>query len=310
MRSISRQEEIDLVATVTTPENVQFEFRIAGFARRFPAFLVDFLLRVAVMYLVVILLTCAGQLTFSDFGMATAAAIGFIIFFVMSWFYGTLFEFLYRGQTPGKKLMGIRVVMGDGRSVSLVAALVRNLCRTADILPVYAWNVTGDMTDQGIPIPLFMSGILCMLITNRFQRLGDIAANTIVVIIEPEYTSRLGELRDDRMDAIASSLPQELVLQPTTVQALSLYIDRRSRLNTVQREEICAPFVDEIRNKYDLPKEFSNDFVVCALHYREFYMKDDRIQLELYEEPSKLTVPVNNSSDVASVARLIVQERG
>lgn len=281
MRSISRQKEIDLVATVTTPENVQFEFRIAGFARRLPAFIMDFLFRAVFMYLMAILLFCAGALTFSQVGFATSVAMGLIIFFLLSWLYGALFEYMYRGQTPGKRLMGIRVVMADGRSASLVAALVRNLCRTADIMPVYVWNLTGDVGEGVVPIPLFMSGIACMLITKKFQRLGDVAANTIVVVVEPEYINRIGDLRDERMDQIAGSLPSELVLQPATVQSLSLYIDRRSRLNAVQREEICAPFVDAIRSKYDLPKEYSNDFIVCALHYREFYLRDDLINDEM-----------------------------
>lgn len=281
MRSESRQKEIDLVATVTTPENVQFEFRIAGFARRLPAFLLDFLFRATVMYLLFMIFTCAGLSTFSQLGFATVFAIYVICFFLMSWLYGVAFEYMYRGQTPGKRLMGIRVVMGDGRSATLVAAIVRNLCRTADIMPIYVWNISGDIIDKvEIPIPLFMSGIVCMLITRRFQRLGDIAANTIVVIVEPEYVNKLGELRDERMDAIAAALPSEYVLQPTTVQSLSLYIDRRSRLNAVQREEICAPYVEAIRSKYDLPKEFSNDFIVCALHYREFYLRDESVKLD------------------------------
>lgn len=301
MLPVNRHKEIDLVATVTTPENVQFEFRISGFARRLPAFLMDLFLRLAILFLVLFALSCAGTFS-SQFVDATMFAILLITFFLLSWLYGAYFEYRFNGQTLGKKLLGIRVVMSDGRTVSLVAAIIRNLCRTADIMPIFVWQFADDTENFGLPIPLFMSGIVCMLITKNFQRLGDVAANTIVVIVEREYTNRYGDLRDKRMDEIAASLPVDLVLQPATVQSLSLYIDRRSRLVAVQREEICAPFVDAIRSRYDLSREYSNDFIVCALHYREFYLRDESAALDLFHEQQE-TSAGNQVTAMGSLSR-------
>ncbi len=279
MRRNNFKEAIDLTARVTTPENVQFDYKVAGFGRRLPAFIIDFLIRVAVMFALAMTAFCTGGFLVGV-GISPAFMVAgmLIAYFIISWFYGAAFEFLRNGKTPGKSAMGIQVVMADGRPINVVAALVRNACRTADIMPVF---VLMDQT-LGTPyfaMPLFLPAIVCMCITNRYQRLGDIAANTMVVVMEPEYTNRFADVRDERMENLAGSIPADLVLKPSTVQALSLYIDRRLRLSPVQREELCSILVDAIRTQFELPKDESNDALVCALHYREFYKRDDKFDL-------------------------------
>src|SRR5262249_234632 len=92
--------------------------------------------------------------------------IGLAVAFVVSWFYGGLFETFWNGQTPGKRIMHIRVITVDGRPIRGWQAVLRNVLRTADSLPFV--------------------GIVAATRTKRSQRLGDLFAGTMVVIEEPQ----------------------------------------------------------------------------------------------------------------------------
>jgi uncharacterized RDD family membrane protein YckC len=94
--------------------------------------------------------------------------IGFwmILLFVLEWFYPVLFEVLWHGQTPGKKAMGISVIHDDLTPVSFGTSLVRNLLRTVDFLPLF-----------------YLAGLITMLSNRQFQRLGDLAAGTLVISV-------------------------------------------------------------------------------------------------------------------------------
>src|SRR5208282_5922974 len=91
-----------------------------------------------------------------------------IILFLLEWFYPVAFEVLARGQTPGKKLMDLRVLRADGAPVGWSRSTVRSLLAFADFLPFG-----------------FAAGLTAMLVSRRFQRLGDLAAGTVVVHLAP-----------------------------------------------------------------------------------------------------------------------------
>src|SRR6266850_327596 len=96
------------------------------------------------------------------------AGITLIAFFVIEWFYPVLFELMLSGATPGKRSLGLRVVMDSGLPVTPAASLLRNLLRTADFLPLgYGF------------------GFAAMLMRSDFKRIGDIAAGTLVVYAKP-----------------------------------------------------------------------------------------------------------------------------
>jgi hypothetical protein len=87
-----------------------------------------------------------------------------ILWFSLEWFYPIAFELSRAGATPGKRMMGIKVVMDNGLPITPAASFTRNLLRTADFMPL-----------------LYGFGALSMLLRGDFKRLGDIAANTLVV---------------------------------------------------------------------------------------------------------------------------------
>ena len=146
---------LDTVYTAETPEGIALELRPAGLVVRGYAFAIDGAVRFA------ILVAAASVLAaMSRFG----SGIFLILFFLLEWFYPVLFELLPGAATPGKRALGLRVVMDSGLPVTPAASLVRNLLRAADFLPV-----------------LYGFGGLMVLLRPDFKRLGDLAAGTLVV---------------------------------------------------------------------------------------------------------------------------------
>lgn len=146
---------LDTRHAVATPEGVDLELVPVGAVARASAFSIDLLIRGAALGVIAAVLGMLGAL-----GMGLFLLLAFLI----EWFYPVAFEVLGHGATPGKRAIGICVVESDGRPVGFSASVIRNLLRSADFLPF-----------------LFGFGILFMLFHPRFQRLGDLAAGTLVV---------------------------------------------------------------------------------------------------------------------------------
>lgn len=144
---------------VRTPENVEFEFELASVGSRAVAWLIDVLVMAAIIlfsvYIVALMATVLG-------GLATA--VMFVVVFLVQWWYGALLEWLWAGRTLGKRLVGLRSIDERGLRIGFVQAVVRNLVRIVDLLPL-----------------LYLVGGVSVLLDGRARRLGDIAAGTLVV---------------------------------------------------------------------------------------------------------------------------------
>lgn len=149
---------LDTVRRVETPEGVELDLPLAGPVVRAQAWVVDALIRAAIWM-------GAALLAF-PFG-AVGRGFALLVMFGLTWVYPVLFEVLRRGATPGKAMMGLRVVHDNGTPVGWTASAVRNLIRAADFLPFG-----------------YAAGLLCCLSDTDFRRLGDLAAGTIVVHAE------------------------------------------------------------------------------------------------------------------------------
>ena len=155
--------------TIDTPEQIPLEFALAGVGSRFLALAFDSVLQgVAFIVLLVIAFIAARLASLSipvtgssgNWVMALVLAGGFLIYNG----YFAFFESLWSGQTPGKRFVKLRVIDTSGRPLTGYAALIRNLLRIVDQLP-----------------GIYAIGILCIVFTRRNQRLGDLAARTVVV---------------------------------------------------------------------------------------------------------------------------------
>ena len=143
-----------------TPERVDLTVDLAGVGSRTLAFLIDWTLLMAV--------TLFSFLVFGIIAPATGAfavVLVVVVLFVLWWFYFALFEIAWDGQTPGKRLLGLRVRKTGGYPIGWSEALIRNFLR-----------ILIDLFAFWIPV-----GLLVMIATRRSQRIGDLAAGTVVV---------------------------------------------------------------------------------------------------------------------------------
>ena len=199
---------LDTIRAIETPEGVTIELRVAGPVPRALAWSIDFAIRV-VLYAIV-----AGVvLRFGRLGQG----ILLITVFLLEWFYPVFFEVYRNGATPGKQALNLAVVQDDGIPVGWSASMVRNLLRSADLLPF-----------------LYGCGLLSMMLSPDFKRLGDIAARTVVV-----YRDR-GRPLPKLPDAAPRHPP--VPLTASEQQALIAFAVRTRRL-TVERAEELAQIV-------------------------------------------------------------------
>lgn len=163
--------------SLSTPESVELEFTLAGIGNRTLALLIDYHIMgfvLAVFWVIwsIFSLGLLSVLQQTDQNYAAAPiwliAIVFLLTFVIFTGYFTFFELAWQGQTPGKRLIKIRVIRDDGRPIGLSQAVLRSLLRPID--------------------DLFFIGVLFILLGKREKRLGDLAAGTIVIQEERSST--------------------------------------------------------------------------------------------------------------------------
>lgn len=161
--------------TIDTPEQVTIRFPVAGIGSRFLAIFTDTVVQ-GVLYillgLILYLIARSAPKTpvhqISSTAEKWMIAIFILFNFLVYWGYFTLFEGFWNGQTPGKRLAKIRVIQQDGRQITLFESMTRNLIRVIDWIPGF-----------------YLVGVISMLCTQRHQRLGDLAASTIVIHERP-----------------------------------------------------------------------------------------------------------------------------
>ena len=164
--------------SIETPELVAIELPLAGIGSRFIALLVDYLIwGLGFAFLSLLLAVILPSITiFSRLSAQWTMALVIFFFFLVNWGYFTLFEAFWNGRTPGKRVARIRVIQCSGRAIGIFESMTRNLIRYVDQLPgVYA------------------VGVITMFITRQHQRLGDLAAGTLVVRDGEEETPMWGE---------------------------------------------------------------------------------------------------------------------
>jgi uncharacterized RDD family membrane protein YckC len=152
--------------SIETPELVGIDMPVAGIGSRFVALLIDYLIwfLAAVALIFLISLIDPSLSHFSQMGEKWAIAVFIFIPFVLYWGYFTLFEAFWNGRTPGKRLAKIRVIQRSGRGIGLFESMTRNLLRIVDQFPL-----------------VYAVGAVSIFLTRDHQRLGDLAAGTLVV---------------------------------------------------------------------------------------------------------------------------------
>src|SRR5262245_53433763 len=117
------REQVDTTVDIVTPENIAFHYRVAGPFRRLPAYLIDLALRLLFFFVLAIVFSVIAGFSRSQFVGLTLLAVWVVLAFVSVWFYGGLFETYMNGQTPGKWIMGIRVLTVEGQPINMLQAV-------------------------------------------------------------------------------------------------------------------------------------------------------------------------------------------
>lgn len=197
---------IDTVITAETPEGIAISMRAAGFPVRCMAFLIDALIRYMIVSGVAATLGSGGR-------VGTGALL--IIVFLILWLYPIIFELTPAAATPGKRAMGIQVMMANGLPLTPAGSLIRNLMRAVDMLPL-----------------LYGFAIVSVLMRRDARRLGDLAAGTIVV-----YRDRTSPTSDF---GPGEPLPPPMPLNIRQQTAIAAFGWRVNRLTPERAEEIAV----------------------------------------------------------------------
>ena len=223
--------------TIRTPEGIVFSQLLAGPVPRFLAWFIDAACIAVAMSLLGVLVGLLGVLSANLAGAFYALA-----FFVVSIGYGIFFEWSWRGQTVGKRLLRLRVVDAEGLRLQFNQIVVRNLLRFVDALPLF----------------YLVGGLTCWL-NQKCQRLGDLAANTIVIrqpiVREPDLDQLLaGKFNSLRQHPhLAARLRQRV--SPAEAGVVLQALLRRDEFDPVARMELFRELAAHFRSHVEFPPE-------------------------------------------------------
>ncbi len=216
---------------VATPERVALSLPVAGIGYRSLAWLTDamliFFFWVTAYFVFSLLVSDVLGLFRGLSGLGqTLLVVGL---FATQWLYWTCAEVFFRGQTPGKRLLRIRVVRVDGSPVGVYESAVRNLLRAVDFLPL-----------------LYAVGCMSMLFSRQHRRLGDLVAGTLLVREErfdlDKYTAPAAQATPGPAAAVASSGPVRL--SPEEVELLLAFLERAPGLVPEARRRLGLRMVE------------------------------------------------------------------
>ena len=222
---------------IRTPEGIVFALLLAGPVTRFLAWTIDLACIAAIGSIVTTLLSVLKLLSVDIF-----AAVIVVAYFVISIGYAIATEWLWRGQTLGKRLLRLRVMDAQGFRLQFSQIVIRNLLRSVDLLPAF-----------------YMVGGLACLLSSRAQRLGDLAANTIVIrtprISEPDLEQLLAGKYNSFRDHphLCARLRQRTSPQEATLALQALL--RREELDPQARLALFQRMAGYFRRLVDFPQE-------------------------------------------------------
>src|ERR1700752_4534292 len=261
------------VLVIETPESVPLHFALASIGNRFLACAIEHTIQLLILALIVI--TSLIIANFSSLANSIESApkwviaIMIVVVFLIFSSYFAFFEWLWSGQTPGKRWLKLRVIREDGRPITFWEACVRNLLRTFDMMPA----------------PFYSIGLISVFVNSRDQRVGDLVAGTVVVrereAEAPEFANVFASPVSDR--ALRRSFkPVDFTaslnsLTEPEIQVVETFLRRRWDLPDVPRQwmawRVALPILYKIRPAYDLNPFTYEGFLEELLHR---YLREHR----------------------------------
>jgi uncharacterized RDD family membrane protein YckC len=227
---------------IETPERVELHYILANIGNRFLAAAIDHILQLLLVGLVLLLVYWMRRwgILVDAFGV-WVVALTVLVLFAIYWGYFTLFETFWNGQTPGKRMLKLRVVREDGRPIRFFEAFVRNLLRIVDISPPFSYAI----------------GVATIIFNPRSKRIGDLVAGTVVVKERAseapslEDIIRLSEAEQRKMAStgVAPFKANTRLLSERELQAVETFLNRRSKLNEPGRSMLAARIAQAVSAK-------------------------------------------------------------
>lgn len=228
---------------IETPEGTDLPLDPAGVGVRTVAFLIDFLIRVAIMFVLAFVLARMDK-----FGIG----MWLIVFFLVDWFYPVYFEVWRKGATPGKKSVGILIVNDDGTPVKLTSSLIRNLLRFVDNFPMIPMPFFGVGL---VPFPSYIVAVVTIAAGKSFKRLGDYAAGTLVVYAQPKFK------RPEIDEKGKATVPTDFDVEEQ--RALIAFAERSRTLSLDRQRELAdvlAPLIND-SDRIKTIKQMANSLI-------------------------------------------------
>lgn len=253
--------------TVITPENIPLTLELAGLGSRFGAVLVDMVAQAVVTLVLLIggsIALVATAFSSEEIIGGWLIAAGTLLLFLIWFGYFILFETIWNGQTPGKRLFALRVVRDGGYPITVFAALARNLVRVADFLPI----------GYGV-------GAVVVFAHPEYKRLGDLAAGTLVVKERPAVPPPVrdsGAHREETAPVLPPGMQHPAdVLSAEEIALLRRFAIRRWQMTSDDSERLAyrliVPLVPRLNLSFspDVPPRYADlvSFLVAAADARE-----------------------------------------
>ncbi len=260
---------------IETPERVPLEFALASIGNRFLAVAIDhFIQYLSIILIAWFFLSIAGYNSndiadapdklFSEAPKWMIALMIIILFLVFAGYF-IVFEWLWNGQTPGKRLMKLRVIREDGRPLTLWEAIARNLLRICDAVP-------------GFILPVYSIGLIVIFLSNRDQRVGDIFAGTVVVreregeapTFAETFSTRITDVAFTRVQKQTETSANVALLNEREVEVVESFLRRRWDLTDRQRLwmawRIALPLMYKLKPTFEMETFTYEGFLEEILH--------------------------------------------
>jgi uncharacterized RDD family membrane protein YckC len=267
--------ETEETLIIETPERVPLAFALASIGNRFLAVAIDhFIQYLSIILIAWIFLFLAGtsvgeagttaDKVLSEMPKWTIAIMIIILFLVFTGYF-IFFEWLWDGQTPGKRLLKLRVIRDDGRPITMWEAIARNLLRVFDAAP-------------GFFLPIYSIGLIVIFLSNRDQRVGDMFAGTVVIRERTDEAPTFDETFSSPVRDAAYTRVQPQIdfradvgqLSEREIEVVESFLRRRWDLTERQRLwmawRIALPIMYKLKPNYDVNNFTYEGFLEELLH--------------------------------------------
>ena len=273
MSSIIETEE---TLIIETPERVQLAFALASIGNRSLAVAIDHFIQFFSIFAVTWLFLSISGFgdTIDDSGGAypllqempkwTLALMIILLFLIFSGYF-IFFEWIWNGQTPGKRLLKLRVIREDGRPITLWEAMARNLLRIFDTFP-------------GFILPIYSVGLITIFASRRDQRIGDMFAGTVVVRERSDEAPKFSDVFSTRVTDTAMRRSQKQTnftadlrgVTEAEIEVVETFLRRRDDLSERHRLwmawRVALPIMYKIKPAYDMQTFTYEGFLEELVH--------------------------------------------